>query len=204
MTLTQLRLECLSLEMQSLVDRTVQCEQLREIVEYCVPRRLLRTVFVRANKGWDTMMRLQLEIDYKEHDRQITLSGDGLPDGIAGRYAIGDAPRGDHPGAGARLPSCPRIGKAIELFTRIARDRGLYLDWDVSFVDRHEELHKMFLLPFPRDLTYSGHRKELTHTLFPELKVVAAVAPDIVDSFEEKGSAPKRLPGVATCEDERK
>lgn len=150
------------------------------------------------------MMRLQLEIDYNEHDRQITLSGDGLPDGIAGRYAIGDAPCGNHPSVGTRLPSCPRISKAVELFTRIARDRELYLDWDVSFVDRHEELHKKFGLPYARDLTYSGHRKELTHTLFPELKVVAAVAPDIVDSFEEKGNKLKCLPGVAAREDERK
>lgn len=185
LTQTGLRLELLGLEMRGLVDRSVKSARLHEIIEYCVPRRLLRSFYVWAMRGNDGHMLLNVEIDYDEHDRQITLAGDGLPDGIAGSYSIEYGPRPPSTAPDRQRPSCPHVGKAVDLFTKAARDQGLRLAWNVRFCDRHAELYKKFGFSTRasgpsrfRDLTRGGATTRIVDSLFPELSVTAVMATD--------------------------
>lgn len=183
LTRTGLRLELLGLEMRSLVDRSVKSSLLHEIIEYCVPRRLLRSFCVWAMRDHNALMRLDVEIDYDEHDRQIKLAGDNLPDGIAGCYSTECEPSPPRAGSDGQHASCPHVGKAVDLFVKTARDRGLYLTWNVSFCDRHAELYKKFGFSTSgsskfRDLTRGSPSTRVINSRFPELSATAAVASD--------------------------
>lgn len=178
MTQTGLRLEMVSLEMRGLVDRSVKSPRLHEIIEYCVQRRLLHSFQVWAVRGNDGLMRLDVEIDYEEHDRQIRLAGDGLPDGVAGCYPVARAPGND----GGWRAGCPHVGKAVDLFVKTARDRGLHLTWNVCFCDKHAELNNRFGLTCGtssfRDLTRNAKPNRIVHSLYSELSVSARISPD--------------------------
>ena len=175
--------------MRSIVDRSVRSSCLHEIIEYCVPRRLLRSFWIWAMQDNDALMRLDVTIDYDEHDRQIELAGDGLPDGVAGSYVVG---YGRPDAASARQDrhgTCPHVGKAVDLFVKAARDRGLYLTWNVSFLDRHAELYKKFGFTYSgsstfRDLTREAPSTKMVHSALPELSVSARVSQDLSGSAE--------------------
>ena len=182
LTQTGLRLTLVTLEMQSMIDRSVKSTVLHDIVEFCVPRRLLRFFTIWAQRGNDGLMRLNVTVDYDEHDRQITLNGDGLPDGIAGTYAAEcGTPEADR-SQETRPRGCPNINKAIDLFAKTARDRGLFLTWAVGFTERHAELYKKFHFGSGntafRDRTVGTSATTLIHSEFPELRISAAVAPE--------------------------
>jgi hypothetical protein len=171
--------------MQSMIARSVKSTTLHDIVEFCVPQRLLSSFTIWAQRGNDGLMRLNVRIDYDEHDRQIELTGDGLPQGVVGSYAIECGASG--PGR-AHQHGCPSINKAIDLFVKTARDRGLFLNWSASFTGRHDELYKKFHIGSGnskfRDLTVNAPSTTLTHSEFSELKVLAAVAPETSDGTD--------------------
>jgi len=170
-----------------MIARSVKSQTLHDIVDYCVPQRLLRSFTIWAQRGNDGLMRLNVRIDYDEHDRQVELTGDGLPSGIAGSYVIDSGAPGVDGTNRGRSHGCPSINKAIDLFVKTAKDRGLYLTWDVSFTDRHQELYKKFGFSWGsgpstfRDLTVGAPSTKLTHSKFAELEVSAAIAPDTSD-----------------------
>ncbi|MCO6438489.1 MAG: hypothetical protein J5J06_15470 [Phycisphaerae bacterium] len=170
-----------------MIARSVNSRILHDIVDYCVPQRLLRSFTIWAQRGNDGLMRLNVRIDYDENDRQIELTGDGLPSGIAGSCVIeSGAPGVDGTNRG-RSHVCLSINKAIDLFVKTAKDRGLYLTWDVSFTDRHEELSKKFGFSRGggtnkfRDLTVGAPLTKFTCSRLVELEVTAAIAPDTPD-----------------------
>ena len=171
-----------------MIARSVKSTTLHDIVEFCVPQRLLRSFTIWAERGNDGLMRLNVRIDYDEHDRQIELTGDGLPQGIAGSYAYEYGTSGPDGSRRARPHGCPNINKAIDLFVKTARDRGLFLTWSVSFTERHDELDKKFHLGSGdgdfRDLTVGAPSTTLTHSEFSELKVLAAIAPGVSDGSD--------------------
>lgn len=171
-----------------MIARSVKSTILHDIVEFCVPQRLLQSFTIWGQRGNDGLMRLNVRIDYDEHDRQIELTGDGLPQGVAGSYPLEFGTPSPNGSQEARSHGCPNINKAIDLFVKAARDRGLFLRWSVSFTRRHQELYKKFNFCFGnsefRDLTVGAPSTTLTHSEFSELKVSAAIAPDTSDVAE--------------------
>lgn len=185
LTQTGLRLELVKLELHSLIDRSVKSEWLHEIIEYCVPRRLLRSVTIWGMRGTDGLMWLDIRLDYSEHDRQITLSGDTLPDGIAGSYTVGFSSNDTQESRKGRDPTCPHLAKALELFVETARARGFHFAYGISFTDQHDELRKKFGIGQSsgksefRDLTRGAQSSTVIHSVLPELRLVAAIADEM-------------------------
>ena len=186
MTQTGLRLRIVALEMLSIVDRSVKCPSLRNIIEYCVPRRLLGSFTIWGMRGNDGMMWLTVSIDYIEHDRQITVGGTGLPDDCD---FASDANSSCTTSSITKRSgvSCPQVNRAIDLFTAAATKLGLHLAWAVSFCDQSHELCQKFGIvgnPNFRNLTVGTTQKTLQHSALPELEVTTACAISTPDSVE--------------------
>ena len=179
MTRTGLRLELVSLEMQSLNDRSMKDELLGDVIAYCVPRKFLANFTIYGMEGGDSHMRLEAAIDYDEHEEQVRLSGDGLPDGVAGSYALADGPAGAGP---ARPDHCPHMGKALDLYIRLVKEKGLQLLWTVSFREKRREMCEKFgLVPVViHDCTLGGLQSTVTNSLYSELTIVGRVSPKVL------------------------
>lgn len=122
-------------------------------------------------------------LDYDEHAQQVKLSGEGLPDGAAGTYALEYGPAADI-GEGSQPRCCPHMGKAVDLFIRLATDKGLRLRWAVRFRDKRQEMCEKFGLgpAIIRDGTGDGDENIVTSTFHPELSVRGRVSRKILPS----------------------
>jgi len=182
MTQVGLRLELVSLEMQSLNDRSLKDKLLNEIIAYCVPHKCLQSFTVWGMEDGDAHMRLTVEIDYDEHERQVKVYGEGLPEGVAGSYNLGCGPPGGE-GAGLSQPgSCPHMGKALELYLKLVEDKGLRLHWTVRFRENRTEMCEKFgLVPaVVHDCTVSGVPSTVTNYRYPELTLTGRVSTKVV------------------------
>src|SRR3989304_4726883 len=142
LTKTTLHLEMLTLEVHSLIDRTMPLEILHEIAAYCVPRKLHFVIHIWGVRGNEGFMRLDIEIDFRMHAPIVSLGGCDLKDGVAGEYWVADPPASL--ASGRSSTSCPHIGKAVDLFMANLRARGLLAAWWVSFRNHAEELNARF------------------------------------------------------------
>jgi hypothetical protein len=195
LTQTTLRLELLTLEVHGLIDRTMPLEILHEVAAYCVPRKLLRGIHLWGMRGHEAFMRLDINIDYEKHDQIVTLGGCDLPDGVAGEYRASGEPAAAASDRSA--VSCPRIGKAVDLFMAALRSRGLYAAWLVSFSDGHGELYERFGIrggegPFT-DHTAGLPANTIEHSVLPELSVSRREVPDQEDSTESTHQDERQL-----------
>lgn len=177
LTRTGLRLELVSLEMQSLNDRSLRDRLLNEIIAHCVPLKCLDHFTIWGLDADEARMRLEVRIDYDEHHHQVELSGDGIPDDLAGRYTLDDGPLGS-PGSGSTRRHCPHMGKAVDLYMRLVTEQGLRLVWTVRFGERREEMCKKFgLVPAAvRDGTVGGSESTITNSLYSEVIATGRVS----------------------------
>jgi hypothetical protein len=177
LTRTGLRLELVGLEMQSLNDRSLRDRLLNEIIAHCVPLTCLDNFTIWGLDEDEARMRLEVRIDYDEHQHQVELSGDGVPDDLAGSYTLDDGPTG-RPGSGPMRRHCPHMGKAVELYMRLVKEQGLRLVWTVRFRERREEMCKKFgLVPAAvRDGTVGAPESTITNSLYSELIATGRVS----------------------------
>jgi len=182
MTQVGLRLKLVSLEMQSLNDRSLKDKLLNEIIAYCVPHKYLQGFTVWGMDGGDAHMRLAVEIDYDEHDRQVKVYGDGLPEGVEGRYSLGCAPPSSDGQGPSQPDNCPHMGKALELYLNLIKDKGLRLHWTVQFCEKRSEMCEKFGLAAAviHDCTGSGTANTITNSRYPELTMTGSVSERIV------------------------
>jgi len=182
MTQTKLRIELVNLEMQSLIDRSLKDELLNRIIDYCVPLKYLAAFTIWGMEQNEAHMRLDVQLDYDEYERQVKLSGDGLPEGLAGAYSLSCGPAGGG-GAGTSQPAhCPHMGKALDLYIRLAREKGLRLDWSVRFRENRRELCEKFgLTPaFIHDCTSDAAPNSVTNSLYAELTMTGRMSHKVV------------------------
>ncbi|MCO6438488.1 MAG: hypothetical protein J5J06_15465 [Phycisphaerae bacterium] len=182
MTQVGLRLKLLSLEMQSLNDRSLKDKLLNEIIAFCVPHRYLQGFTVWGMDGGDAHMRLNVEIDYDEHDRQVKIHGDGLPEGIEGTYSVGLAPPSSNGQGPSHPKTCPYMGKALDLYLNLIKDQGLRLHWTVRFRENRAEMCEKFGLcaAVIHDCTGTGTPSTITSVDFPEMTMTGFVSERIV------------------------
>ena len=129
----------------------------------------------------DAHMRLEVAIDYDEHEQQIRLSGDGLPEGMAGRYALADGPTA---GGLSQPGHCPHMGKALDLYIRLVKEKDLRLHWTVRFREQRQEMCEKFGLSpaVIHDCTVNGLQSTVTNSLYPELTIVGRVSQKVLPS----------------------
>ena len=182
MTQTGLRIELVSLEMQSLNDRSLKDSNLNEIIDYCAPRGFLESFTIWGMEDGKAHLRLRVELDYEEHERQIRLHGDALPDGMTGQYSITYGPPGGELEGFPQPPSCPHMGKALDLFIKLARDKGLRLHWTVCFREKRTEMCAKFGLEraLIDDCSSGCAPSMVTNSRYPELTMTGRVSEAIV------------------------
>lgn len=170
-TQTWLRMELLVLEMQSLADLSVKNARLQEIIAYCVPQKYLRSFTILGKNGNEAHIRLDVAIDYDEHDRLVRLSGDGLPNGFTGEYGIADGSNDAGAKKGTQPSHCPHMAKAVGLCVHLIREKGLQLEWSVQFREKAIEMARQFdlVLTTTRDCTGGGIKSPVTNSVLGEL-----------------------------------
>jgi len=179
-TQTDIRLQMVSLEMQSINDRTVKDPLLQEIIAYCVPRKYLESYTIYGMDGDQAHMRLDVKIDYEEHEEQLKFSGDGLSGGLAGDFA--DVPTSNGGQVPGQVRYCPHVATAVSLYVRLAREKGLRLHWAVRFREKRAEMCEKFGLgpAIIRDATTGGSANRVISSEHPELSVAGRVSTQIV------------------------
>lgn len=196
-TQVTLRLQLLTLEVHSMIDRTASEKRLHEIAEYCIPQRLLHSIHIYGMRGREGFMHLEITIDYDAQDQRVTLRGSGLSTDGADEYQIADDPSNSDGPIPSSRHHCPRVAKVISLFMAALRKRGLVVGWTVGFCDRHKELCERFHLlgggPFT-DHTAGSPATTAVHSLLPELSVATRSAPDVHPSVDASGSHAKSTP----------
>lgn len=178
MTQIELRLELISLELQSLNDRSVKNKVLNDIIAYCVPRKYLEGYTIYGMIGDQAHLRIEIEIDYEEHEQQVKLSGDGLSDDAVDHFALGDGPDEGRGGASTRGRHCPHMGKALGLYMHLAKNKGMRLHWSVRFREKREEMCEKFGLgpAIIRDCTTDGSTNRITNSELPEVSMTGRVS----------------------------
>ncbi len=184
LTRTMLRIEMLALELQSINDRSLKDKLLNEIIAHCMPLKYLEAFTIYGMDGDEAHMRLEVHIDYDEHEQQIKLFGDGSPDDIARNYAGDDGPSNGTGAGSSRQSHCPHMRKAVDLYMRLVKEKGLQLHWTVRFREKREEMRERFgLCPaLIHDCTVGGMESEMTNSRYSELKVVGRVSPKALPS----------------------
>lgn len=129
-------------ELGALNQRTVKSPKLKEIVEYCVPRKLLARIILKGCRGNEIHTRLKVLIDYdKKGGSCLTVKSDlgrniFTPEPI-GKQLCWSPDENQH-------NACPLWAKIIDWFTKLCKDNGLSLSWNIGFNDQHEFLFKKF------------------------------------------------------------
>ena len=76
---------------------------------------------------------------------------------------------------------CPHMGKALDLYMRLVKERGLRLHWSVRFREKREEMCEKFGLgpAIIRDCTTDGISNEVTNSLHTGLTMMGRVSEQV-------------------------
>jgi hypothetical protein len=170
-TRTGVRLQLVALEMLSINDRSVRQGLLADIINECVPSGMLACFILWGRRGDQALARMDVAIDYDHHEKLVRLGGDAIPEELRGEYRGELGPAGSFSANPALRKHCPHMGKVIDLFCNLLRQKGLDLAWTVQFRDRADEMQRKFsLVPLSfTDQTAGAAANTVTDSLFPEL-----------------------------------
>ena len=131
-------------ELKAFGQRTVKSPLLNEIIEYCVPRKLLARIILTGWRGNEIHTRLEVSIDYDNNGGScLTVKSD------FDRKVFTPGVDGDNQQLGwspteSQQSACPLWAKIIDWFTKLCKDNGLNLSWNIRFNDQHDFLYKKF------------------------------------------------------------
>ena len=133
-----LLLKLITFQLLYVNEKLVKDPRLAEIIEYCIPRKLLAAIYFWAWRGNEIHAKMFISIRPDNTTSSITIEAIGRS-GEAVKNALGaDSAGPDDRGA------CPVWTQAIELFTSLCEDNGLCFSWSVGWRDKHEELNEKF------------------------------------------------------------
>ena len=124
-------------------EKTVRSSLLKQIIEFCVPRKLLRAIYLWGMRGNEIHAKMFITIDYDNDKSRINIFSSNGHEFT--RQEAGDPPCAKPtPHAPDRPMTCPVWAQAIEFFTQLCEDGELYLTWHISWRDQWEEMNKKF------------------------------------------------------------
>ena len=131
-------------ELGALNQRTVKNPLLKDIIEYCVPKKLLTRIILKGWRGNEIHTKLEVSIDY-DNDGSSCLTVKSDLDKKVFTLGAGSADKQLcwSPDEGQRN-ACPLWAKIIDWFTKLCKDNELNLSWNISFNDQHDFLYKKF------------------------------------------------------------
>ncbi|MBN2590811.1 MAG: hypothetical protein JXA96_13185 [Sedimentisphaerales bacterium] len=120
-------------ELLAFTEKTVKSQRLREIIEYCIPRKLLRSIILKGWRRNEIHTRMEITIDYEKDDTTcFTINSD------LGTQVMSWSPEG------TKQDPCPLWAKTIDWFTKLCKDNNLYLSWFPYFNGPSSDLYKKF------------------------------------------------------------
>jgi len=143
-TAIDIRARLMLFELGALNQRTVKSLKLKEIIEYCVPRKLLARIMLKGWRGNEIHTRLEISIDYDKNGGSCLTVKSDLDRNIFTPGADSDNQQSCSNPQECQRSACPLWAKIIDWFTKLCKDNGLNLSWNISFNDQHDFLYKKF------------------------------------------------------------
>ena len=187
---TSLRLQLITFQLLVVDKKTVDSTYLREVVEYCVPRKCLGGISVCGVCGGTVHARYRVSIDYGNDGSRIKLRTDYWSHNASDGTGAGDkeecAPLSD---SHADQFTCQVWNQAIEWFVRLCEEKGLELKWTVTFCRDRDEMCKRFGLGPPShvDKTLGTECHIIPNTQMSELTAGVLLDPEM---YPEEGREP--------------
>ena len=176
----QLRLVLVSLQLQYVNEKLVRDPRLREIIEYCVPRKLLGSIWFWAWRGLEVHARLVVTLSEDNTTSAITIETSGRA-GEAAKKVMEGVPLGPE-----EQVTCPVWAQAISLFSELCDANGLALSWRPVWRDRAEELDDRFGIHVSSagaitiiDKTEGKEEQRVHNTMFSELEMATAFSDEV-------------------------
>jgi len=163
-------------------EKLVKDPRLDEIIRHCVPRKLLRAIYLWAWRGREIHAKMSVYIDPDNATGAISIetcgaSGEAVKS-VAETGALGPE----------QCVTCPVWAQAIDLFAALCKDYELALSWSVGWADKHDELNERF--GFKKrsessgsvqivDKTVGIREHHVANTLFDGLDMVTAFSEEV-------------------------
>ena len=174
-------------ELGALNEKTVKSPTLKEIIEYCVPRRLLARIILTGYRGNEIHTRLEVSIDYdKDGGSCLTVKSD-FDRKVFTPGADGDNQQSGWSPTESQQSACPLWSKIIDWFTKLCKDNGLHLSWNIRFNDQHDFLYKKFGFTScggvskTIDKTSDAVIHSVTNSNVSSLKMTTKLSPELQD-----------------------
>ena len=163
-------------------EKLVKDPRLNEIIKYCVPRKLLRGIYLWAWRGCEIHAKMFVHIDPDSASGAISIEATGRS-GDAVQKVVETGALGSE-----ECVTCPVWAQAIDLFASLCKDYELALSWSVGWAGKHDELNERF--GFKKRSESSGSvqivdktagmpEHHVANTLFDGLDIVTAFSGEV-------------------------
>ena len=144
-TRMDIRNKLMILELFVLGEKTVKSPIMKEIIEYCVPRKLLETIVIEGKKGNEIHAKMEVTIDYDSQGNSSLIMKSNLEEGVFTRQEAADGTKQIDCNADETTNTgCPLWTHTIDWFNRLCQEKGLHLSWNTYFNDKHRFLWDKF------------------------------------------------------------
>ena len=118
---------------------------MKEIIEYCVPRKLLETIVNEGKKGNEIHAKMEVTIDYDSQGNSSLVMKSNLEEGVFTQQETADGTKQIDCNADETTNAgCPLWTHTIDWFNRLCQEKGLHLSWNTYFNDKHRFLWDKF------------------------------------------------------------
>ena len=176
MTQTGIRTQAVIFQLKAVNAQTVGDPLLDEILDYCIPKRLLERFILYGTRGREAYSKLLVSVDYDEHERRTTVEGDdSIPSTWSGVHTECHGAQGDDSdGETGCERECPVWRQAADWFVALTQEKDLALLWSVVFCDQNDELCRRFRLVPSNivDRTVGSAAHAVPNSVLPELTAI--------------------------------
>jgi len=144
-TRMDIRNKLMILELFVLGEKTVKSPIMKEIIEYCVPRKLLKTIVIKGKKGDEIHAKMEVTIDYDSQGGSCLIMKSNMEEGVFTPEEAADASKQTSCHISETSHSgCPLWSHTIDWFNMLCQEKGLRLSWNTCFKDKHRFLWDKF------------------------------------------------------------
>jgi hypothetical protein len=147
-------------QLNFVVEKTVESEILKEIIEYCVAEQVLECFSVMGCVNGEIHARMDITVTYESGAAVFSVTGN-VKNQMFSSNSNNDWIKGENE---MEKANCPVWAQAIEWFTQLCRQENLPLNWCVRFSERTGEMNRKFGLS---PMTYIDKTNDSNRSLLP-------------------------------------
>ncbi|MBN2590812.1 MAG: hypothetical protein JXA96_13190 [Sedimentisphaerales bacterium] len=156
-------------QLNYVVEKTVQNDLLKEIIEYCIPERTLEHIWIMGSINGEIHAKMELSISYDSGAAAFNIKGN-----IKDQMFTSD-PNNDwlNNKTDEEKANCPVWAQAIDWFSELCKQENLPIKWCVKFCERSEEMFGKFgLCPLTdKDRTSESNASDLPNSVISNLNM---------------------------------